>query len=826
MLRRIWSILLLLSLVQTGALPAQGLRSGTIYYVANDGDDEDNGLTPDTAFATVARVNALYLQPGDSVLFTCGDTWRAEMLIITRSGAAGEPITFGSYPAGCADQPLLSGAQPISGWTNHSGHIYVADLSTGDNAGRFGFGVNQLFRDGRRLPMGRWPNLDEGDAGYSTIDGQPAGSQITDNELPAGDWAGAAAHIKGMRWYILNRQVTGGAGQTLTLGANADCWDGCTGWGYFLNNHYHTLDREGEWYYDAAGQRVYLYTTGGAPPDGQVEGSVVLTDDDRAWGGIVLGEDLWDAVSYVVVENLAVRNWFRHGITTPTNLHPYENHDVIVRNNTITDVDGAGINLATWVWDAGDGRPDGWRGGYNHTISGNVVERANQMGINTYSRDSVLSHNVIRDVGRIENLGAVGMGCGYDAGGGQCTEDGDGLRIKVDRATDSGNNLTVTGNRLERIAYNGMDVFGHHNGFQNNLIEQACYAKGDCGGVRTFGSGDLSSTPVHDLLFDHNLILDTIGNTDGCNSTYKSLFGFGLYIDHYSRDVTITGNTVVSSTVHGILYQDSTGSVTGNTLYNNSRTCEYGAQLYVGGAPSYVSQHSGNVLYGLTESAWTLYLNDLGRLPASDNNRFFQPYEEKQISVGGWSGRRTLEEWQAYSGLDGHSTKNWYAQAGGEEPRSRIFYNATESVVEVDLGNRKYLDLEQNEVVGSITLQPFTSIVLVDSGEAPLTLISMSPSMWGVDEAADFTLTLRGVGFTEYSVVRWDGADRPTSFAGGSRLTATIYAGDVSAAAEIPVTIYDPAPVPTGTETAPLTFYVVESVRRIYLPVVQNQALR
>lgn len=820
MLRRVWSIVLLLSLALAGATPVQGLQSGTTYYVANDGDDGNDGLTPDTAFATIGKVNALDLQPGDSVLFTCGDAWRAEMLIITRSGAAGEPIVFGSYPADCADQPLLSGAQPISGWINHSGYIYVADLSAGENADRFGFGVNQLFRGGQRLPMGRWPNLDAGDAGYSTIDAQPAGNQIADNELPAGDWAGAIAHVKGMRWYILNRQVSDRAGQTLTLGANADCWDGCTGWGYFLNNHFNTLDREGEWYYDAASHHIYLYTTGGIPPDGQVEGSVVLMDDDRSWGGITLGEDLWDAVSYIIVENLAVRGWFRHGIATPTNLHPYENHDVVLRNNTISDVDGIGINLATWVWDAGDGRPDGWRGGHNHTVSGSVIERANHMGINTYGRDSVFRNNVIRDVGRIENLGAAGMGCGYDAGEGQCTEDGDGLRIKVDEAADSGNNNTVVGNHLERIAYNGMDVFGHHNSFQNNLIEQACYAKGDCGGVRTFGSGDLSSTPVHDLLFDHNLILDTIGNTDGCNSTYKSLFGFGLYIDHYSRDVTITGNTIISSTVHGILYQDSTGSVTDNTLYNNSRTWEYGAQLHVGEAPSYVSQHSGNVLYGLTESAWTLYLNDVGRLLASDNNYFFQPYVEKQISVGGWSGRRTLEEWQAYSGLDGNSKKNWFTQASGEEPRSRIFYNPTESALEVDLGSRQYLDLEQNEVLGSIILQPFTSRILVDNGEAPLTLISMSPTMWGVDEATNFTLTLRGAGFTEYSVVRWGGADRPTSFASASQLTATIYTADVSAAAEIPVTVYDPAPEPGGTETAPLTFYVIESVCRTYVPVV------
>ena len=116
------------------------------------------------------------------------------------------------------------------------------------------------------------------------------------------------------------------------------------------------------------------------------------------------------------------------------------------------------------------------------------------------------------------------------------TEDGDGIRIKVDQANDTGNYMLLSGNWLERIAYNGMDVFGHHNTIQHNAIRQACYAKGDCGGMRTFGSDDMGNTSVHDLLFDENIILNTSGNTNGCHTTYRAEFGFGLYIDHYSRE--------------------------------------------------------------------------------------------------------------------------------------------------------------------------------------------------------------------------------------------------------------------------------------------------
>ncbi|MBN1812060.1 MAG: right-handed parallel beta-helix repeat-containing protein, partial [Anaerolineae bacterium] len=712
---KLYRVLCLVCLfAQLVVVPVGAVRApqAAIYYVsASDGSDGYNGLSESTPFETVGKVNTLNLQPGDRVLFKCGDTWRAEQLVIDDSGTASEPITLGSYPAGCADRPILSGAQPIAGWIGYGANVYVADLSAGANAGKFAYGVNQLFRGAERLPMGRWPNLDAGDGGYSTIDGQPSGDRITDNELPAGDWTGAVAHIRGMRWYILNREVAGDSGSTLTLGADAGCWGSCTGWGYFLNNHLATLDREGEWYYDAATHCVYLYTAGSVPADEQIEGSVVLKDDDRSWGGVMLGVDLNDpGVSYVIVENLDVRRWFRHGIATPTNHAHYENHHVTLQNNAILDVDSIGINLMSWVWNAEDGRPDGWRGGYNIVVDGNTIDTANRMGINTYGRNSTFSDNVIRDVGLIENLGAAGMGCGFTQGEGGCTEDGDGLRIKIDRPNDSGNYNTVTGNRLERIAYGGIQIFGHHNTFERNAIHDACYAKGDCGGISTYSS-NFSQTPVYDLVFRENVIVNTIGNTDGCLSTYDPLFGFGFYLSS-SKNVALIDNTVISSTVHGILFQYSTGSVTGNTLYGNGRARYYdGAQVYVGESPSHVSEHTGNVLYGLQQHVRTLWIDDPSRLSSSDNNYFFNPYRASHIYAGG---DRTLASWQSYSGKDGSSTEHWFTLGAGDAPLSRIFYNDTTSPLTVDLGTRKYLDLDQNEVLGSVVLQPFESVVLID----------------------------------------------------------------------------------------------------------------
>jgi hypothetical protein len=51
-------------------------------------------------------------------------------------------------------------------------------------------------------------------------------------------------------------------------------------------------------------------------------------------------------------------------------------------------------------------------------------------------------------------------------------------------------------------------------------------------------------------------------------------------------------------------------------------------------------------------------------------------------------------------------------------------------------------------------------------------------------------------------------------------LTAAIAATDVITVGDVPVTVYDPAPVPGGTVTPPQMFHVVEAILYVYLPVV------
>jgi len=60
--------------------------------------------------------------------------------------------------------------------------------------------------------------------------------------------------------------------------------------------------------------------------------------------------------------------------------------------------------------------------------------------------------------------------------------------------------------------------------------------------------------------------------------------------------------------------------------------------------------------------------------------------------------------------------------------------------------------------------------------------------------AGAFTLTVHGAGFTNCSVVRWDGSDRATTWVSAAQLTAAIPAGDVAAPGTHAVTVYTPPP--------------------------------
>lgn len=78
--------------------------TGTKYYVSNNGNDENDGKSPEAAWATLDKVNGSKYTEGDAVLFECGGKWRGQI-----TGGDKKGVTFSSYGTGA--KPLLIGAE-------------------------------------------------------------------------------------------------------------------------------------------------------------------------------------------------------------------------------------------------------------------------------------------------------------------------------------------------------------------------------------------------------------------------------------------------------------------------------------------------------------------------------------------------------------------------------------------------------------------------------------------------------------------------------------------------------------------------------------------
>ena len=103
-------------------VPADG---STAYYVSNNGNSSNDGLSKKTPLATLTDVNRLKLKPGDVVYFECGSIWRGQL----KSTVDG--VTYTSY--GDGDKPRIY-SSPENGadeakWREVAEHIYECQIS-------------------------------------------------------------------------------------------------------------------------------------------------------------------------------------------------------------------------------------------------------------------------------------------------------------------------------------------------------------------------------------------------------------------------------------------------------------------------------------------------------------------------------------------------------------------------------------------------------------------------------------------------------------------------------------------------------------------------
>ncbi len=97
------------------------------YYLSNSGNDNNNGLSESTAWASIAKLATQQLQAGDIVRFRKGDTFYGVLgaALLRPTWALGNRrVTFASY--GTGQRPIISAAKIIksTAWTLDSANVW------------------------------------------------------------------------------------------------------------------------------------------------------------------------------------------------------------------------------------------------------------------------------------------------------------------------------------------------------------------------------------------------------------------------------------------------------------------------------------------------------------------------------------------------------------------------------------------------------------------------------------------------------------------------------------------------------------------------------
>ncbi|MGQ0804358.1 MAG: right-handed parallel beta-helix repeat-containing protein [Actinomycetota bacterium] len=129
--------------VTVDAEPARA-EPGRTFHVSPDGDDANDGTSPDEAWETIDRVNLGDYQAGDQILFEGGATFTGAVLLTAANahGKEGQPVVVGSHGDGRATitTPAEPGLSAVSGID--VGGVHVTDLVlTGADPALGGAGV-------------------------------------------------------------------------------------------------------------------------------------------------------------------------------------------------------------------------------------------------------------------------------------------------------------------------------------------------------------------------------------------------------------------------------------------------------------------------------------------------------------------------------------------------------------------------------------------------------------------------------------------------------------------------------------------------------------
>ena len=495
--------------------------AGPEFHVSPDGRDANLG-TAAAPFATLAKardaVRALKkagrpFDGGVAVVIHAGTYWLPEPFELGAedSGAAGAPVV---YRAAKGETVWLSGGMPLK-LTEFTRVTDAAALKrlprpergrvrayhfTPEQAARFApewpdtwwterrlKALNELFANGRRLPMARWPNAD-----YTTF-GQIVEPALKAGQTPEFKYSGsrperwdAAAGVwlygywrRGYRAEFIKIKAIDREAKTIRLAAR-NSLGGLEGGGacrYFAVHLLEELDAPGEWYLDQAKRTLYLM-----PPEGMSGDHVTFSVNPKA----VIN---CEGASHVEFRGLGIECSARDGIRI------VKGSDCRVVGCEVRNVAFTGIAVT----------------GDRHQVLGCDIHDTGNVGVSVKSGDR---YKLVRGDAVVDNCHIHHTNRITRAGSRAVSLDGVGLRLSHNLIHDTGyiavsfrgNDHVMEYNRLFRtnvesseggVFYTGRDWTSRGSAIRYNFMHHVEDSREGCGSATRFAHLDDSAPEVH-----------------------------------------------------------------------------------------------------------------------------------------------------------------------------------------------------------------------------------------------------------------------------------------------------------------------------------------
>lgn len=277
------------------------IYGGRCFYVSSEGDDNADGLTPESAWRSLKKVNDATLGFADTVMFRCGDVFRGSL--IPQSGRAEQPIVYMSYGEG--PKPVLEpsfDASKEEDWVKVGRKLWKCEKPSANELG------NVIF--------------DHGDSGCGYKVDRP--DQLGRKDLRF-CWVRDEQAV-----YMVSRRNPARRFSSIELAAKQHIID---------ETDCHDIVYDGLWLRYGAAHGI-----GGSGVQ-----NITIVNCDVCWiGGSTLyideggrgvrygnGIEFWSAAQDILIENCRLWECWDAGITNQSNIDGVLQKNIIMRNNEI-----------------------------------------------------------------------------------------------------------------------------------------------------------------------------------------------------------------------------------------------------------------------------------------------------------------------------------------------------------------------------------------------------------------------------------------------------------------------------------------------------------